>query len=123
MSPAFQSSDHEQTQGTNSKLSKLVDPVYAEYAFQRVIEEQEDEYTKHPRRSPVRVRRVWDTFRGRETEPISLTELAVPFAETKDPERSAQTAISWLNRTFGRLGLNLEVERSTYYRLRYRRNK
>lgn len=89
-------------------------------AFQRVIDEQQAGYGGQPRRKPVRARRIWSVFNRHKNYLVSLGEMAEVFDDTSDPRKSASSAISWINRTFNALGIDLEIESSTVYQIHHR---
>ena len=89
-------------------------------AFQSVIDEQETGYGGQPRRKPVRARRIWSVFTRHNNNSVNLEEMAEVFDDTSDPRKSASSAVSWINRTFNALGIDLEIESSTVYRIHHR---
>jgi len=97
---------------------RKVTPEEVQSAFNQALTELESGYDGKPRRKPVRVLRLLNVFQGRETETISIEELAEAFIDTVDSTKSASTAISSLNRLFDTLGIDLQIERTSYYQFR-----
>ena len=89
-------------------------------AFQAVIDKQQAGYDGQPRRTPIRALRIWRVFDQHKYDEVSLEEMADAFADTLDPRKSASSAISWINRSFKALRMDLKIGSSTVYRLRYR---
>ena len=88
--------------------------------FKWVIDEQQAGYGGHPRRKPIRARRIWSVFTRHNNNSVNLEEMAEVFDDTSDPRKSASSAVSWINRTFKALGIDLEIESSTVYRIHRR---
>lgn len=97
-----------------------VDPAYIAIAFAKLIQEQDNDYVLKPGTPPSRARRLWHVFRGRENNVVSMDVLVREFSDTADPQNSARTAISRINRSFSKLGLHLFIDHVTAYRLRFR---
>ena len=89
-------------------------------AFQCVIDEQQAGYGGQPRLKPIRARRIWSVFTRHNNNSVNLEEMAEVFDDTSDPRKSASSAVSWINRTFKALGIDLEIESSTVYRIHRR---
>jgi len=111
--------EEESPKNTELKTSKdkQIDPEKVKQAFKTLIEEQQ---VNGRGRKPVRVERIWSVFRGRENDSVPIEKLIDAFSETKDPYNSAQTALSWINKAFERLGSGIEIERGTIYHIRNR---
>ncbi len=101
-----------------------LNPEYIGWGFQKVAAEQEDTSAKwRPSSPPTRFGRIWDAFKRHNYQPATLDELAEPFTQAKDPLDAVQTTISLFNRVFVKLGVELELERFTSYRVRRRPSK
>ena len=110
------------TERESKKINvELVSAEEIAEAFQSVIDGQLSGYDGQPRRKPVRAQRIWGVFNRRKNESVSLEEMAEAFADTTDPRKSASSAVSWINRAFIGLGIDLKIESSTVYQIRHRR--
>ena len=94
----------------------MLNPQYIESAFAVVM--QEYVAARHPGHKPNRVQRIQELFRNRQYQSLTLNELSEPFAGLSNPNEVAQSTLSWINRTFIRLGLEIEIDRFTSYRIR-----
>lgn len=102
----------------NQVEASLVLPIEVMIAFQ-AIQTMLDENSSI-RRQPVRFERMQYAFSGRETDLITLNELALYFADTGDPDRQAVNAVHMMNTLLEKTGSNLRLERVTTYRLKRR---
>lgn len=96
-----------------------LNPAYVEQAFQIVLDVLGERYQQHPARFPTRIQRLWEGFRGKETELVTLERLAKPFAEVNErhADDAARGAISTLNKLFDSLNLEIRVKHVSSYRI------
>jgi hypothetical protein len=109
-------------------LDGNLNPRYVEWAFERIINDEDTGYEGKPRRKPFRIRQVWEAcrpfFYRNEGAPLSV--LAEPFIDHNRPYTNpfgrAQTVISKINEAFRKHEIDLEIQRDVVYRL-HRRSK
>lgn len=94
-------------------LEERIDPAEIDAAFEKVIKATWPTYRGKTGRKPVRIQRIREGFRGRENEYVPLDDLAIAFEGKKNPRKYAASTISWLNKTFKELDINLEIKSTT----------
>ena len=84
-------------------------------AFRQILKDLVSGYEGKPRRKPIRVKRLSKLFLQEPNRAIGLSMIANEFGETIDPEKSASTAVGWLNRAFKAAGMKMRIERESFY--------